>query len=87
MVRREDLQKALEKAAEALGLPAGRFRSHSLWTGVASAVLHAPGQFDLVKGFGRWSSDAVRIYLHYSSQQYDGLAERMASDRSAVHYA
>ena len=86
LVRREDLQRALERAAEAVGLPAARFRSHSLRIGGASALLHATGQFDLVKRFGRWSSDAVHVYLHDSAEQYEGLAEKMANDRSAVHY-
>ena len=86
MVRREDLQGALERAADAVGLPAARFRSHSLRIGGASALLHATGQFDLVKRFGRWSSDAVHIYLHDSAEQYEGWAEKMANDRSAVHY-
>ena len=86
LVRREDLQKALERAAEAVGLPAGRFRSHSLRIGGASARLHATGQFDLVKGLGRWSSDAVPVFLHDSAEQYDGLAEKRANDRAAVHY-
>ena len=86
LVRREDLQRALERAAEAVGLPAARFRSHSLRIGGASALLHATGQFDLVKRFGRWSSDAVHIYLHDSAEHYEGLAEKMANDRSAVHY-
>ncbi len=87
LVRRGDLQKALEKAAEAVGLPAGRFRSHSLRICGASAMLHATGEFDLVKRFGRWSSDAVHIYLHDSAQHYDGLAEEVVGDKSAVYYA
>eukprot|EP00974_Lingulodinium_polyedra_P011999 1158636-Lingulodinium_polyedra.AAC.1 len=86
MVLREDLQRALERAAEAVGLPPQRFRSHSLRVGGASALLHATRQFDLVKRFGRWSSDAVHVYLHDSAEQYKGLAEAMAQDRSAVHY-
>ena len=86
LVRREDLQKALEAAASAVGLPPSRFRSHSLRVGGASAMLHATGQFDLVKRFGRWSSDAVHVYLHDSAEQWAGLAHKMALDRSAVHF-
>jgi len=86
LVRREDLQKVLGRAAEAVGLPPARFRSHSLRIGGASAMLHATNQFDLVKRFGRWSSDAVHGYLHESAEQWRGLAEKMACDRSAVHY-
>ena len=86
MVRREDLQKFAEAAANQVGLPKQRFRSHSFRIGGASAMLHATGQFDLVKRFGRWSSDAVHVYLHESAHQWKGIAEKMARDRSAVHY-
>eukprot|EP00974_Lingulodinium_polyedra_P090505 8776385-Lingulodinium_polyedra.AAC.1 len=80
------MQKALVAAAEAEGLPPGRFRSHSLRIGGASAMLHATGQFDLVKRFGRWSSDAVHAYLHDSAEQTAGVAAAMARDRPSVHY-
>jgi len=86
LIRREDIQKVLERAAEAEGLPAARFRSHSLRIGGASALLHATNQFELVKRFGRWSSDAVHGYLHDSAEQWKGMAKRMAEDKSAVHY-
>jgi hypothetical protein len=86
LIRREELQKVLTRAAEAVGLPPARFRSHSLRIGGASAMLHATNQFELVKRFGRWSSDAVHGYLHESAEQWHGLADKMARDRSAVHY-
>ena len=88
LVKREELQKLLERCAEAVGLPAKRFRPHSLRIGGggASAMLHATKRFDLVKRFGRWSSDAVHVYLHDSAEQSLGLATLMARDRSAVHY-
>ena len=85
-VRREDLQKVLQQAAEAVGLPKERFKSHSLRIGGASAMLHATRQFDLVKRFGRWSSDAVHVYLHDSAEQSLRLASQMSRDRSSVHY-
>ena len=50
-------------------------------------MLHATGQFDLVKRFGRWSSDAVHGYLHESAEQSLPLASQMARDRASVHYA
>jgi hypothetical protein len=49
-------------------------------------MLHATGQFDLVKRFGRWSSDAVHGYLHDSAEQSKGLATLMAKDKPSVHY-
>lgn len=85
-VQREKLQAVLQDAAEGVGLPRSRFKSHSLRIGGASAMLHATGQFDLVKRFGRWSSDAVHGYLHDSAEQTLQLASQMARDRSSVHY-
>ena len=85
-VRREHVQALLQRAAEAVGLPRERFKAHSLRIGGASALLHATGEFDLVKRFGRWNSDAVHGYLHESAQQYQGLSTKMARDRSSVHY-
>ena len=86
LVRREEIQKILEAAAEAVGLPRSRFRSHSLRIGGASAMLHGTRQFDLVKRFGRWSSDAVHVYPHDNAEQTRGLAAPVARDKSAVHY-
>ena len=80
------MQNIVEAAADVEGLPRSRFRSHSLRIGGASALLPATGQFDMVKRFGRWSSDAVHVYLHDSADQYRGLAQAMAGDRSAAHY-
>ena len=77
----------LQRAAEAVGLPRERFKSHGLRIGGASAMLHATGQFDFVKRFGRWSSDAVHGYLHESAEQSLPLASQMARDRASVHYA
>ena len=85
-MRREQLQAALQRAAEGVGLPRERFKAHSLRIGGASALLHATKDFELVKRFGRWSSDAVHAYLHDSAEQYLGLSSRMARDREAVHY-
>ena len=85
-VRREDVQEVLERAAVATGLPPSRFRSHSLRIGGASAMLCSTGQFELVKRFGRWSSNAVHGYLHESAETALGLASRMAAAKAAAHY-
>ena len=49
-------------------------------------MLHATGQFDLMKRFGGWTSDAARGYLHDSARQTKGVAALMVVDVSAVHY-
>ena len=86
LLTREKVQGVLQDAAAAVGLPHSRFKTHSLLIGGASAMLHATQQFDLVKRFGRWSSDAVHIYLHDSAQQVRDLASAMARNKSSVHY-
>ena len=86
LMQREQIQVLLQLSAIAVGLPAGRFKSHSLRIGGASAMLHSTGEFALVKRFGRWSSDAVHTYLHDSAAQSVGLAAAMSRDRSSVHY-
>ena len=86
LVKREELQDVLQRAAKAVGLPEARFKSHSLRIGGASAMLHSAGEFALVKRFGRWTSDAVHAYLHDSATQSIGLAASMPRGRSSVHY-
>ena len=86
LLTRERVQAVLQDAAGAVGVPRERFKTHSLRIGGASAMLHSTQQFDLVKRFGRWSSDAVHVYLHDSAQQVRDLASAMARDKSSVHY-
>ena len=49
-------------------------------------MLHSTGEFELVKQCGRWSSNAVHVYLHDSAEPAGGLAKAMAGDKSSVHY-
>ena len=86
VVKREEIQATLQKAAEAVGLPAQRFKSHSLRIGGASALYHATNDIEVVKRFGRWSSGAVHGYLWESADQYKGVSEKMAKDKAALHY-
>ena len=85
-MKREEVQATLQKAAKAVGLPPGRFMSHSLRIGGASALYHATNDIELVKRFGRWSSSAVHGYLWESADQYKGVATKMANDTAALHY-
>ena len=50
-------------------------------------MLIASGEFELVKRFGRWSSNAVHGYLHESAEMTRGLASRMGAAKAAAHYA
>ena len=86
LLHREEVQKALQEAAGAVGLPAERFRPHSLRIGGASALYHATGEIETVKRFGCWSSSAFHEYLWDSAEQYQGIAEKMAKDVATIHY-
>ena len=87
VVKREQLQAALQRAAAAEGLPPRRFKSHSLRIGGASALWHALGDAEAVKRWGRWSSSAFHGYLYDSEEQSRGVAAAMARDVATLHAA
>ena len=84
MLRREQMQAALERAASAEGLPAARFRSHSLRIGGASALFHATNEIEIVKRYGRWNSTAFHGYLWDARDQARGLSAKMAADVASL---
>ena len=86
LVHRDEVQRALQEAATAVGLPAERFKPHSLRIGGASALYHATGEIEVVKRFGCWTSSAFHEYLWDSAEQYKGIAEKMAKDVATIHY-
>ena len=86
VIKRTEIQDALQMAAEAKGLPAARFKSHSIRIGGASAIYHATGDTEVVKRYGRWSSGAFHRYLWESDEQHKQLAAKMAETTATVHY-
>ena len=86
MLMRGQVQNVLQKAATACGLPAGRFMSHSLRIGGASALFQSTGEIELVKRNGRWSSSAVQRYLHDGEIALRNTAEKMAKVEQKIHY-
>ena len=86
MLKRTQVQAALQKAAKAVGLPPERFLSHSLRIGGASTMFQATGEIELVKRTGRWSSSAVQRYLHDGEVALRNVASKMASVEQQVHY-
>ena len=87
VVKREQLQAALQRAAAAEGLPPRRYKSHSLRIGGASALWHTLGDAEAVKRWGRWSSSAFHGYLYDSAEQSRGVAAAMARDVATLHAA
>ena len=78
-VKREEVQQVLQRAARAVGLPEGRFKSHSLRIGGATAMYHSRPDTELVKRFGRWTSSAFQAYLWAANEGALGLAAEMAA--------
>ena len=85
VVGRADVQAALQRAAAAEGLPASRFKTHSLRIGGASAIYHATGEIETVKRYGRWSSGAFHQYLWDADEKHRSLAAQMAEDVATLH--
>ena len=83
-IKREHIQKYLELAALAVGVPADRMGSHSLRIGGATAMYHVVGDLQQVRRFGRWASDAFHGYLWESHELVENLAHRMARDMSEL---
>ncbi|CAE7036810.1 unnamed protein product [Symbiodinium sp. CCMP2592] len=86
MLKRTQVQYVLQQAAAGVGLPPGRFMSHSLRIGGASALFQATGEIEVVKRTGRWSSSAVQRYLHDGETALKQAASKMASVEQRVHY-
>ena len=86
VVKRTEVQDALQMAAEAKSFPAARFKSHSLRIGGASAIYHATGDTEVVKRHGRWSSSAFHRHLWESDEHHQQLAAKMADTTATVHY-
>ena len=63
--RRGDISQVLKLAAEAAGIPKGRFATHSLRRGGCSQYIAAGGQKNeaAIQRFGRWTSVAYKLYV------------------------
>ena len=83
-VTREQVQGVLEKAGVAQGLPAERMRTHSLRIGGATALYHIYHDTEIIKRYGRWSSDAFHSYLWEGSSASQDVAKKMAQDQTSL---
>ena len=82
---REQIQAPLERAAVAEGLPAERFRSHSLRIGGATTLYHIYHDVEIIKRYGRWASSAFQGYLWEANETAKGVSTKMATDVSTLH--
>ena len=83
-ILRSLVQALLELAAIALGLPPGRFGSHSLRIGGATAMYHLCREVETVKRFGRWASGSFSLYLWEADDAADGLARGMVASEGRL---
>ena len=68
----------LSASAKALGMPEGDLGTHSLRFGGASAIWASYGDSQMVKRWGRWSSDSFQTYIWDARKSAQGVAERMS---------
>ena len=78
VIKRIEIQHFLQEAAVGVGLPPGRFMSHSLRIGEASALFQSTADIELVKRAGRWSSSAVQRYL-FDGGSVSAVSKKMAA--------
>ena len=78
VIKRIEIQHFLQEAAVGVGLPPGRFMSHSLRIGGASALFQSTADIELVKRAGRWSSSAVQRYL-FDGGSVSAVSKKMAA--------
>ena len=75
---RSAVTSLLEAAAKALGMPEGDLGTPSLRFGGASAIWASYGDSQMVKRWGRWSSDSFQTYTWDARKSAQGVADRMS---------
>jgi hypothetical protein len=71
----------LKDAAEELGLERGRYATHSLRRGGATAMAAAGIPSEVIRRWGRWVSDTWRRYVFGTSEELGDLARDMVTAR------
>eukprot|EP00435_Cladocopium_sp_Y103_P028921 s3298_g7.t1 len=85
VLKRIEVQHLLQRAAGGVGLPPGRFLSHSLRIGGATALFQSTADIEIVKRAGRWTSSAVQRYLT-DGGAVSGISRKMAATDPKPHY-
>ena len=83
-IQRTTIQQLLELSAVSQGIDASKMGSHSLRIGGATALYHTVNNLDVVKRFGRWSSDAFHGYLWEAHEPQRHLAKAMAKSENEL---
>ena len=77
-ISRRDISSTIQKMLESLGVPSRFSGSHSLRRG-GSCMYRAAGMPDAdVARFGRWTSNAYKLYIHIESSALAEWSERAA---------
>ena len=78
-VRRKDISSLIQQLMEMVGVPKHLVGSHSLRRGGASQYLAAGMPEGKIKAFGRWTSDAYKLYLVIDTSAVDEYARKAAT--------
>lgn len=73
------MSKALKKTATRMGLEPRQFATHSLRRGGATAMFLGGTKDLTVQLFGRWRSNAYKVYTCIDTKQLVKLSSRMVS--------
>jgi len=78
-VSSDAVNKAIKRAATRLGLDPRQYASHSLRRGGATALFLGGAKDLTIQRFGRWKSDAYKIYTCIDTRQLSTLSARMTT--------
>ena len=82
-VRRGEISSIIQTLMVSVGVPKHLVGSHSLRRGGASQYLAAQMPEAKIKAFGRWTSDAYKLYLIIDTMAVDAYARKAATGRLA----
>lgn len=80
-VTRSEVSKSIQDILEKFGVPRDMAGSHSLRRGGATQMRAAGVPDEDIKRWGRWTSDAYKLYVHVAMDNLDGWGEKIASVR------
>ena len=81
VLSRAEVSADLQKVLLSLGVPKFLAGSHSLRRGCASVMAYAGVPDEEIKRWGRWTSDAYKLYIHIAVDTMDKWKEAIAAAR------
>ena len=81
VLSRVEVSKSLQNLLESLGVPSFLAGSHSLRRGGASVMAYAGVPDPEIKRWGRWTSDAYKLYIHIAVDTMEKWKSAIAAAR------